>query len=66
MRSGYGKESIKIIKYFITLRRLSRLLIKKFRKFKNYILKFVIRDRDLFRKANKNILLRRVINNTEN
>ena len=48
------------------LRRLSRLITKDFRKFKDYILKFVVRDRDFFRRASKNILLRRVINNTEN
>ena len=66
MRPEYNKESIKITRYFITLRRLSRLLIKEFRKFKDYVLKFIVRDKDLFRKASKNILSRRVINNTEN
>ena len=66
MRAEYSKNNVKIIKYFITLKRLSRLIIKKFRKFKNYVLKFIVRDRDLFRRASKNILLRRVINSIKN
>ena len=66
MRAEYSENNVEIIRYFITLRRLSKLIIKKFRKFKDYVLKFVVRDRDLFRRASKNILLRRVINSTKN
>ena len=66
MRVKYNKNSVKIIRYFTTLRRLSKLITKKFRKFKDYALKFIIRDKDLFRRVSKNISLRQVINNTEN
>ena len=66
MRAEYSENSIKITRYLTILRRLSRLITKKFRKFKDYVLKFVIRDKDLFRRVSKNISLRRVINSTEN
>ena len=66
MRAEYSEDSVEITKYLITLRRLSRLITKKFRKFKDYVLKFVVRDKNLFRRASKNISLRRVINSTEN
>ena len=66
MRAGYSENSVEIIRYLTTLRRLSKLITKEFRKFKDYILKFVVRDRNLFRRVSKNILLRRVINSTEN
>ena len=62
MRVKYSKNSVEIIRYLITLKRLSRLITKKFRKFKDYVLKFVVRDKDLFRRASKNISLKRVIN----
>ena len=50
----------------ITLTRPNHLNRKKFRKFKNWALQFLVRDRHLFKRVNKNVLLRKVINKTEN
>ena len=39
---------------------------KIFRKFKSWTLQFLIRDRQLFKRANKNIFFKRVVDETEN
>ena len=48
------------------LTRSSHLNQKKFRKFKNWTLQFLVRDRHLFKRINKNVSLRKVIDKTEN
>ena len=50
----------------ITLTRSNHLNRKKFRKFKNWALQFLVRDRHLFKQVNKNVLLQKVIDKTEN
>jgi hypothetical protein len=48
------------------LKHLEGLSLKKFYKFKNNALKFLIRNNYLFRRASKNVLLRRIINREKN
>ena len=50
----------------ITLAKPNHLNWKKFRKFKNWALQFLVRDRHLFKQVNKNVLLQKVIDKTEN
>ena len=66
LKNEYFEKSQKIAHYLITLARFSHLNRKKFRKFKNWVLQFLIRDRHLFKQVNKNVLLQKVINKTEN
>ena len=66
LKNEYSEKFQKIIYYLITLAKSSHLDRKKFRKFKNWILQFLVRDRHLFRRVNKNILLRKVIDKVEN
>jgi hypothetical protein len=47
------------------LKRPEGLSLKKFCKFKNNALKFLVRDGYLFRRASKNVLLRRIIDGEE-
>ena len=65
LKNEYSEEFQRIAHYLITLARFSHLNRKKFRKFKNWTLQFLVRDRHLFRRINKNVLLRRVIDKTE-
>ncbi len=48
----------------ILLRR-SNINQKNFRKFKNYIFYFLVKEKRLFRKINKNISLRKIVNRTK-
>jgi hypothetical protein len=48
------------------LKYLEGLSLKKFYKFKNNTLKFLVCNGYLFRRASKNILLRRIIDEEEN
>jgi len=59
----YLKESQKIIKWLVTLQRLEEINIKEFRKFKQYMLKFLVRNWQLFYWQSKNILMWRVVDN---
>ena len=66
MKNEYSEKFQRIIYYLITLTRSSHLNRKEFRKFKNWVLQFLVRDRHLFRRVNKNVLLRKVIDKAEN
>ena len=66
LKNEYFKKFQRIIHYLITLARSSYLNRKKFRKFKNWVLQFFVRDRHLFKRVNKNVLLRKVINKAKN
>ena len=66
LKNEYSEESQRIIHYLITLARPNHLNRKKFRKFKNWALQFLVRDRHLFKQVNKNVLLQKVIDKTEN
>ena len=59
-------DKFKIIaKYLTTLQKSSKMTRKKFRKFKKKTLSFKIQEEHFFRRNNKNILMRQVINSLE-
>ena len=64
-KKDYSKELEQIAQYLILLRKFN-INQKKFRKFKNYILHFLIREKRLFQQTNKNMLLKRVIDLIKN
>ena len=66
LKNEYSEKSQRIVHYLITLVKFNHLNRKKFRKFKNLILQFLVRNRHLFKRVNKNILLRKIIDKTEN
>ena len=66
LKNEYSKKFQKIIHYLITLARPNHLNWKKFRKFKNWALQFLVRDRHLFKQVNKNVSLQKVIDKIKN
>ena len=66
LKNKYFEKFQKITHYLITLARPSHLDRKKFRKFKNWVLQFLVRDRHLFKQVNKNVSLRKIIDKAEN
>ena len=66
LKNQYSEKFQRITYYLITLARLNHLNWKEFRKFKNWALQFLIRDKHLFKRVNKNVSLRKVIDKTEN
>ena len=66
LKNEYFEKFQRIVHYLITLTRSNHLNRKKFRKFKNWALQFLVRDKHLFRRVNKNVLLRKIIDKTEN
>ena len=66
LKNEYFKKFQKIAHYLIMLTRFNHLNRKKFRKFKNWALQFLVRDKHLFKRINKNVLLRKVIDKAEN
>ena len=61
----YSKESISITTYLTSMQKFFDMNQKQFRKFKLNVFHFMIRDKQLFRRINKNMSLRRVIDNDE-
>ena len=57
----WSKESIRIANYLTTLRRLTDISVKEFRKFKSKALQYQVQDKTLFRRASKNVLQTRVV-----
>ena len=53
LKNEYSEKFQKIIYYLITLARFNYLNRKKFRKFKNWVLQFLVHDRDLFKWVKK-------------
>ena len=66
LKNEYSEKFQKITHYLIILIRLNHLNRKKFSKFKNWTLQFLVRNKYLFKQINKSVLLRKVINKTEN
>ena len=66
LENNYFEKSIKIAVFLIKKQQSSNLTIKKFQKFKEKTLKYVISNQHLFQQINKNILLQRIINSEEN
>ena len=66
LKNEYFEKFQKIVHYLITLAKSNHLNRKKFCKFKNWALQFLVRDRHLFKRVNKNVSLRKVIDKIEN
>ena len=66
LKNEYFEKFQRIVHYLITLTRSNHLNRKKFRKFKNWALQFLVRDKHLFKRVNKNVLLQKIIDKTEN
>ena len=66
LKNEYSEKFQRIVHYLITLARPNHLNRKKFRKFKNWALQFLVRDRHLFKRVNKNVLLRKIIDKIKN
>ena len=63
LAKSYSDKSRKIAHYFITLRKSSEMTAKEFNIFKKKTLKYKMQNDQLFRRNNKNVSLRRVIDN---
>jgi len=63
LENSYSEESQKIAKWLVTLRRPEEMNTKEFKRFKRQALKFLVRNRQLFRRQSKNVPMRRVIDN---
>lgn len=61
LRPGYSEESVAIAHYLTTLKRPPHLSTKDFRQFKRNALTFMVYQGHLFKRASKNIPLRRVV-----
>ena len=66
LKNEYSEKFQRIAHYLITLTRFNHLNRKKFHNSKNWTLQFLVRDRHLFKRVNKNVSLRKVIDKTEN
>ena len=66
LKKSYFKKSQKIARYLIILTWFNEMNRKTFHKFKNWTLQFLIRDKQLFKRANKNVFLKQIIDETEN
>ena len=66
LKKNYFKKSQRIAKYLIILIWFNKMNRKIFRKFKNWTLQFLIRDKQLFKHANKNVFFKRIVDEIEN
>ena len=65
LEPGYSTLHQDVARFLSTLQNHNSLEAKEFRKFKAYALKFLVQDRYLFRRASKNIPLRRVVDDVD-
>ena len=65
LEDSYSEGSQKIARWLVTLRRPEKMNTKEFKKFKHHALKFLVRNRQLFRRQSKNVLMRRVVDDRE-
>lgn len=65
LQDGYSEASINITKFLEHGIRPEGLLGKDFTKFRKHTNKFTVRDGHLFRRASKNMPVRRVVDSTE-
>ena len=66
LEDGFSDKSIEIATYLTTLARPLHLTTKEFLKFKKEAWRFKVEDRILFRRNNKNVPIRRVVDKKEN
>jgi hypothetical protein len=57
----YGEQSQQIARWLLTMRRPAQMTRSEFRNFKRSAMRYVVRDRQLFRKQSKNVPLVRVV-----
>jgi hypothetical protein len=62
---SYSEKSQNIAAYLTILRKSSNMTAKKFNIFKKKALKYKVQNKHLFRRNNKNVSLKRVINDSE-
>ncbi len=65
LKNNYSKKFQKITEYFITLRKPAKMTFKEFNVFKKKAFRFKIQNNQLFRRNNKNVSMRRIIDNFE-
>ena len=66
LKNNYFEKSQRIARYLIILIWFNEMNWKVFRKFKNWILQFLIYDKQLFKCANKNVFFKRIVDEIEN
>ena len=66
LKKNYFEKSQKIARYLTILIWFSEMNRKIFRKFKNWALQFLIRDKQLFKCANKNVFFKRIVDEIKN
>ena len=66
LNDDYSKKSISIAIYLTSMQKFLDMNQKQFRKFKLNIFHFMIRDKQLFRRVNKNMSFRQIIDSDEN
>jgi hypothetical protein len=66
LNASYSDKNQKIVIYLTFLRRSIKMIVKEFRVFKNKILRFRVEREHLFRRNNKNVSSRRVVNRLKN
>ena len=61
LEAGYSEKSRQIATYLTSLRRPPEMGRKEFQKFKKEAIRYCVRERHLFRRNNKNVPMRRVV-----
>jgi hypothetical protein len=65
LQPGYNDESLAIARYLTTLKKPEHMSRKEFRKFRSMALQFMVHEGHLFKRASKNMPLRRVVDSEE-
>jgi hypothetical protein len=63
---NYNNKNQEIVIYLTFLRKSIEMTVKEFRIFKNKILRFRVERKYLFRRNNKNVISRRIVNRLKN
>ena len=66
LKKNYFEKSQRIAKYLIILIWFNEINRKIFYKFKNWTLQFLICDKQLFKRANKNVFFKQIVDEIEN
>ena len=61
LKRSYSEKSQRIARYLIILIWFNEMNRKIFRKFKSWALQFLIRDKQLFKRVNKNVFFKRIV-----
>jgi hypothetical protein len=63
--SEYFEKSQKIVFYLFTLRKLFKMFLKEFNKFKKKVFKFKLQKDQFFRRNSKNVFMKKMMNDLE-